>query len=164
MCPTKPPMLADLQSFTCVSKCANETFSFVNNSFRGCLDYCPPQVYSANLQVNLYADNTTWSCVVVCPYGYYAFAHPSNDKIRTCVKMCPMVGTTYYYAEDSTRTCVTTCPLLYKFSYADSIDFRCTTVCSRSQYKDNSTATCVKRCPDGTFANNQTWNCSKWCN
>lgn len=163
MCPDNPPMLADLQSGMCVLKCANLTYEFSNNTFRGCLYVCPPQVFNASLQIDLFADNTTWTCVDVCPYGFYAFKHPTDNTIRTCVRMCPMVGTTYYYAEDSTRMCVTDCPLLYEGTYADKIDFKCTQVCSREQFKDNSTATCVYRCPNGTYANNVTWNCSAWC-
>jgi hypothetical protein len=163
MCPDNPPMLADLQNRLCVHKCANQTYEFANNTFRGCLYVCPPQVFDASLQIDLFADNTTWKCVDVCPYGFYAFKHPTDDTIRECVRMCPMVGTTYYYAEDTTRMCVTDCPLLYGETYADKIDFKCTKVCSRGQFKDNSTATCVYRCPNGTYANNVTWNCSAWC-
>lgn len=147
----------------CVSKCANGTYAFTNNSFRGCLTYCPPQVFNSSLQVDLFADNTTWTCVVVCPYGYYSFAHPNDSTIRLCVRVCKIVNNQYFFAEDSKRECVTKCPLLYQGTYGDKIDFRCTSVCSRNQYKDNSTATCVYRCPNGTYANNVTWNCSTSC-
>lgn len=96
-------MLADLQNYLCVSKCANNTFAFINNTFRGCLDYCPPQVFNSSFQINLFADNTTWKCVAFCPYGYYSFVHPNNSTIRKCVQYCEMVGTIYYYAEDTKR-------------------------------------------------------------
>lgn len=91
-------MLADMQSYHCVTKCANGTFAFINNTFRACLDYCPPQVYNATLQISLFADNTTWVCVVVCPYGYYAFSHPTDTNIRVCVLYCPIVSGTFYFA------------------------------------------------------------------
>lgn len=88
MCPSTPPYLADLQSLMCVEKCANGTYKFVNNTFRGCVFYCPPQVFNGTLSIDLFADNTTWTCVQVCPYGYYAFTHPSDATIRTCVRYC----------------------------------------------------------------------------
>ena len=98
MCPSTPAYLADLQSGVCVLKCANNTYQYTNNTFRGCLDTCPPKVFTNGLSVDLYEDNTTWACVQVCPYGYYAFKHPSDTSIRECVKTCPMVGATYYFA------------------------------------------------------------------
>jgi hypothetical protein len=163
MCPSTPPYLADLQNGVCVTKCANDTYKFTNNTFRGCLYYCPPQVFNSSLIMNLFADNTTWSCVQTCPYGYYAFLHPTNATIRICVRYCPMVGSTYYFAEDNSRTCITSCPMLVYGSYGDQIDFRCVVSCSRFQYRDNSSSLCVYHCPNGTFANNVTWNCSGWC-
>ena len=98
VCPSNPPLLADLTNLICVSKCANGTFAFTNNTFRGCLDYCPPQIFNATLNTTLYEDNTTWTCVRECPYGYYSFAHPTDARIRKCVFDCPMVNSIYYYA------------------------------------------------------------------
>ena len=67
MCPSTPVLFADEQTRKCVSQCANLTYKFVNNTYRGCLSYCPPQVYTASHIVDLYEDNTTWTCVAVCP-------------------------------------------------------------------------------------------------
>ena len=99
MCPSSPIFLADEQNKKCVRKCANETYKFVNNTYRGCLDYCPPQVFSPTYSVDLFTDNTTWTCVSVCPSGYYAFTHPTISTIRNCVKICDMVGAVHYFAE-----------------------------------------------------------------
>jgi hypothetical protein len=62
MCPSSPVFYADEQSRKCVLYCANQTYKFVNNTYRGCLDYCPPQIFNASLSIDLYADNTTWTC------------------------------------------------------------------------------------------------------
>lgn len=78
MCPSTPVLYADEQNKKCVTKCANLTYKFVDNTYRGCKDYCPVQVFNATHSVVLYRDNTTWSCVAVCPKGYYAFKHPTE--------------------------------------------------------------------------------------
>ena len=106
MCPSTPVLYADEQNKKCVPKCANLTYQFVNGTYRGCLSYCPPQVYNASHTVDLFRDNTTWKCVSVCPNGYYAFSDPDDNTIRDCVPICHMSGTDYYFAEENTRTCV----------------------------------------------------------
>ena len=111
MCPSSPAYLADEQNHKCVLTCANGTYKFINNTYRGCLDYCPQQVFNSSVSMDLYTDNTTWTCVSVCPFGYYAFKHPTNSTIRKCVPMCEIVDDVYYFAEENTRKCVTDCPL-----------------------------------------------------
>lgn len=143
MCPSTPAYLADLENLMCVLTCANETYQFINNTFRGCLKICPQQVYNASLSDDLYADNTTWKCVKACPYGFYAFKHPSNSSIRQCVRTCLMVNSNYYFAEDRSRKCLLSCPMMPYGTYGDRIDFKCVSTCSRSQYRDNSTGLCV---------------------
>ena len=98
MCPSTPAYLADLDNMVCVLACANETYQFINNTFRGCLKVCPARIYNSSLSDDLYADNTTWKCVQFCPYGFYAFKHPSNSSIRLCVRICPMVNSQTYFA------------------------------------------------------------------
>ena len=78
MCPSTPVFYADEQNKKCVRKCANLTYQFVNNTYRGCLGSCPEQVFNGTHSVVLYRDNTTWKCVSVCPSGYYAFKHPTD--------------------------------------------------------------------------------------
>lgn len=106
MCPSSPAYFADEQTKNCVLRCANETFKFVNNTYRGCLSYCPLQIFNATKNITLYEDNTTWTCVSVCPVGYYAFKHPNDITIRKCVKMCKIVDGVYYFADDVSRSCV----------------------------------------------------------
>lgn len=106
MCPSSPAYFADEQTKNCVLRCANGTFRYVNNTYRGCLSYCPLQIFNATINTTLYEDNTTWTCVAVCPLGFYAFKHPSNPLIRKCVRMCQISGV-YYFADDESRSCVT---------------------------------------------------------
>lgn len=163
MCPTSPSFYADEQTKTCVTQCANQTYLFINNTYRGCLKVCPPQVYSGGLSVDLYADNTTWKCVSVCPQGYYAFKHPTNTSVRLCVKMCEVVAGTYYFAENMKRTCVTSCPLALYGTYGDAIDLACVSTCSRQQFRDKVTKLCTYSCSNTYFADNTTWNCVQKC-
>lgn len=82
MCPSTPALYADEQTKKCVSQCANLTYKFVNNTYRGCLDYCPQQVFDDDHAIDLFEDNTTWTCVSVCPIEYFAFKHPTNTTRR----------------------------------------------------------------------------------
>lgn len=82
MCPSSPVFYADEQTRTCVRTCANTTYLFINNTYRGCLKSCPVQVFNASISVDLFADNTTWRCVAVCPQGYFAFKHPTIATVR----------------------------------------------------------------------------------
>ena len=81
--------------------------------------------------MDLYADNTTWKCVGVCPLGYFALKHPTNTSIRVCVKMCEVIAGDYYFAESMTRKCVTVCPLRLYGTYGDRISLACVSDCSR---------------------------------
>lgn len=74
--------------------------------------------------------------MAVCPLGYYAFKHPSNDTIRKCVRMCEIVAGVYYFADDLTRSCVTACPMRKQKTYGDRIAFKCVKTCTRKQYRD----------------------------
>lgn len=166
MCPSSPAYFADEQTKTCVLKCANLTFKFTNNTYRGCLSYCPLQILNATKNITLYEDNTTWTCVSVCPLGYYAFAHPTDTTIRKCVKMCQIIAGVYYFADDITRSCVTECPTKVHNTWGDKITFKCVKTCSRKQYRDITTKQCTYSCPDSPveyFADNSTWNCTKKC-
>lgn len=136
MCPSSPVYFADSFTKTCVLKCANLTYKFVNNTFRGCLSYCPEQIFNVTHSVTLYEDNETWNCVSVCPPGYYAFKHPSDTSIRKCVKMCQIVNSVYYFADDVSRSCVTACPMKVHSTYGDRLVFKCVKICTRKQYRD----------------------------
>ena len=57
--PSSPVYYTDQQTRTCIKKCANTTYLFFNNSYRGCLKICPLQVYTSRNTVDLFADNTT---------------------------------------------------------------------------------------------------------
>ena len=131
ICPSTPPYFGDYDTYRCVAQCPRETYSYADNTYRGCVDYCPQRVYTASLTVDLYADNTTWSCVPLCPEseGLYNFKHPTDTTIRKCVETCPMVGATYYFAEDASQSCVTLCPTPTEHTYGDVFTLRCEINC-----------------------------------
>lgn len=126
---------------------------------------CPQRVYSALYVVDLFADNSTWSCVPLCPAGkdLFNFKHPSNSSVRICVLTCPMVGSTYYFADNLTQSCVTTCPTESVLTYGDIFNSKCVLNCSRDQFRDNTTSRCVYQCSSGYFADNTTWTCVQEC-
>lgn len=127
ICPSTPSYYGDTQIYRCVLDCPRYFYRFVDNTMRQCVSYCPPRVYTASNIVDMYADNTTWSCVPLCPRSsnLYNFKHPTNTTIRNCVLTCPMVGTTYYFAENVTQSCVTTCPSLTYMTYGDIFTSKC---------------------------------------
>ena len=81
--------------------------------------------------IDLFEDNTTWTCVAVCPLGYFAFKHPTNTSYRKCVRMCHVISGVYYFADDVSRSCVTKCPMIKYSVYGDKINFKCVKNCSR---------------------------------
>lgn len=93
-------------------------------------------MFNSITNVTLFEDNTTWTCVSVCPLGYFAFKHPTDDSIRKCVKDCKIVNTIYYFAETMSRTCVTECPMFVYKTFGDRINFKCVEVCTREQFRD----------------------------
>ena len=171
VCPSTPAYFGDQVTKRCLLACPENTFSFFNNTHRICVTYCPPRTFIGvtNTVVNLYADNSTWQCVTVCPStpNYFAFAHPSDTTIRTCVSTCPLVsvgGTpTYYFADVMTRSCTTVCPWSNMTTYGDPLTFLCTKNCSRTQFRLNTTYRCVWTCPTPYFADNTTWYCVQKC-
>ena len=54
MCPASPVYFADEQTKKCVTKCANGTYKFVNNTYRGCLLHCPLQIFNVTVNLTLY--------------------------------------------------------------------------------------------------------------
>jgi hypothetical protein len=151
VCPATPAYFGDQNIMRCVLTCPENTFSYYNNTYRLCVTYCPPQVYLGvnPITVNLFADNSTWTCVAVCPStpNYFAFTHPTITTIRTCVSTCPLIASTYYFADNMTRSCVTVCPFNNQTTYGDPLTFLCTKTCSRTQFRLNTTFRCVWTCP-----------------
>lgn len=113
-----------------------------------------------------YADNTTWSCVTVCPEkeNLYSFKHPTDATIRTCVKTCPVLNsnTLFYFADNVTQSCVQLCPLR-RLSWGDKFTLKCERNCTRNQYRDNITVRCTYECSAPRYADNTTWDCVVKC-
>lgn len=160
ICPSTPAFFGNVDTFRCVATCPVARYKFVTNTERTCRPYCP-----ASYMGTLYADNTTWSCVAVCPekQNLYAFKHPDDATVRTCVKTCPMVNdTVYYFSDNVTQSCVTQCPLK-NLTWGDTFSLKCERNCTRNQFRDNSTFRCTYTCSAPLFADNTTWDCVKTC-
>ncbi len=103
---------------------------------------------------DLFADNTTYRCVLTCPPDYWASnVTTSNITNRECVTRCAILANgTYYFADNYTKRCVLNCPVNL-MTYADKVSQRCVADCpevglngSRT-FADDSTKTCVYTCP-----------------
>lgn len=127
----------------------------------------------------MYGDNSTRSCVVICPNGTFG-----DNVTRTCLSSCPsnsysllniLVGTTlqvknlcvfycpygtYAYLVDN--FCLGRCPEPY---FGDPSTRSCVLTCPLNQllYADNLTRTCVKTCPPGSYAYDNFTACLPGC-
>jgi hypothetical protein len=108
-----------------------------------------------------YADNTTQTCVSVCPIGFFG-----DSYYKTCVLVC--YNNTYALA-DANRRCVTTCPSTPTDLYADDLTQSCviSTSCSNGRFGDSSIRKCVDVCNPNSiptvFANPATMKCTSTC-
>jgi hypothetical protein len=99
---------------------------------------------------DLFADNTTYRCVLRCPDDFWASNITTTGVTnRECVSMCPIDPTgKYYYADNHTGRCVLNCPINL-MTYSDKVSRRCVAVCPEvgingvRTYADDSTKRCV---------------------
>lgn len=122
-CPTLPTSLfGDSITRSCVSFCSNNTVGQPTN--RLCVTQCLNTTQTGTS--NYYADISTGQhlCVVICPTLPRLFGRNDTNKCvttcpaltfgdqtgnRTCVPQCPLIGPTYYYAQNNSRICVLVC-------------------------------------------------------
>ena len=162
----------------CVSNCSGGQWI----SGYDCVLVCPSGYYGnpvsmacvlpSGCPTNYFADNASVSCVAQCPgsFGFYN---------KTCLLVCPIIGTVKYYADPVTRLCSTGCTFnstikLYMNDlnqtcvsqcspnlFLDPLTFNCTPTCSGGYYSDNSTRTCVSVCPAAPplFGEDKTYTC-----
>lgn len=143
-----------------------------------CYSVCPDK---------LNADPTTFLCVEVCPFGYFAedgvcvvnctkgYADPF---LKVCVKVC----TEDYYAYTPTlqcrqncqpqykyfkdQTCIPSCPVTDNLStnlYRDNTTYSCRNKCLPTWYADNITGYCTQTCSSTLLADNSTGLCVTIC-
>jgi hypothetical protein len=177
-CPTSPSMtFGDNVTRSCLSNCTNGTFG--DPVSRSCLTQC--QNVSVTGTSTYYSDISTgqYLCVVVCPILPALFGlNATNTCVsqcpaplygdqtgnRTCLAVCPLIGSTVYFAQNLSRICVTVCVngTWGYTAYQECVEspFDCNT-----QWADNSTNLCVDTCPAtaGTFADPTSGFCVPFC-
>ena len=194
-CPTTPSMtFGDNTTRSCVSNCSNGKFGHPLD--RNCLTQCPSQAITTtehyygdkstgiNLCVTvcpstprLFGDNDTNLCVAQCPAPYYG----DQTGKRSCLAQCPIVGVTYYYAQNDSRICVTVCktgtwglqssrecvedPAHCGSQWANNITNMCVTICPATSglYADPTTKFCVPVCPSTYYSDDSTRTCVQRC-
>jgi hypothetical protein len=104
--------------------------------------------YNTTANVLTYADNSTLTCVAVCPFlpEYYADYSTGTGK---CVPNCPNNTTPRIFSDNSTRMCQLRCNVSL-FYYASNTTGECLVLCPGGFFADNQTQSCVSRCPGRT--------------
>jgi hypothetical protein len=90
------------------------------------------------------------SCQPVCTQDYYA-----DNTTRTCVRVCPV--SPYLFGENGTFTCVKDCLVNNQFKYIEGRV--CVTNCPDGTFRDNLTRVCEYTCTGFTYAD----TASKYC-
>lgn len=158
------------------------------NTDMTCWAICPNIYNAANtIQIPLFRDTSTFSCVQVCPTGTYGYHNLTNGD-RYCVASCPNSGdninTTYstplfqdnstgrplctkicpgpnYFGDLNTSppSCVTTCTFP-TFGDQNNTNRLCVSKCNGSFYGLNSgNRQCMENCPSGTWGNKTSFVC-----
>lgn len=122
-CPTTPTMtFGDTFTRSCVSFCSNSYWG--DPTSRNCIAQC--YNVSTTGTSRYYGDSSTgqYICVVICPslprlFGQNdtnlcvptcpALTYGDQTGNRSCVPQCPLIGSTYWYAQNYTRICVKVC-------------------------------------------------------
>jgi hypothetical protein len=133
----------------CVSNCAGDN-RYRDNSTKSCVSICP----SSN---KTFGDKAGDMCVPLCPAGFFA----QQDANRRCVDRC--AGTSW--GNSVTRVCVTDPKLCPDGTWADDFTNLCTSLCSSSQnyYGYNISKKCVTSCLSPSFAYDPTRVCIDVC-
>ena len=164
-------------SRNCVAQCPNVTDTGISTSYGDsttgqylCVVICPTLP-------RLFGDNATNLCVSECP----ALTFGDQTGNRSCVPQCPLLNTTYYYAQNDSRICVLICkagtwgyqttrecvedPFNCSTQWADNTTHLCVDTCpvTANTYGDNDTRICVPTCPTGTFADGLSRICVARC-
>jgi len=130
-----------------------------------CVDICPPTTNSTGgLHIPLFRDPTTFTCVQVCPSGYYGYHNTSNGDRYCVINSCP----NNLFADNSTgrSLCTIICPAPNYFGDTLTLPRSCVQVCSFGTYGDtqDSNRLCVTKC-NATYYGYQSGNrqCMKKC-
>jgi hypothetical protein len=158
-CPVKIYSYGENRSRTCVPSCEGYP-GYADNYSRMCREYC-----QHTLPVETYIDYTTFSCVEICPQGYYAVNHSvPGETINKCSQHCASG-----FADNFSQWCVDVCPDDPE-SYGDRHGNICIYSCRFGEFSDNTTNLCVPICPSllsnppaDYFGDAVTGRCVLWC-
>lgn len=139
---------SDPATNSCLTNCTSSGFTYIYYDNQTCVNECPstPDLYG-------YQNN---DCRPQCPTGWFA-----ENFTRTCVQVCPNISLLYLnesWADPLLGRCVSRCSAL-SYSYTNTTDNVCVTVCPTGYFASTLTQACVLSCPNGTFAHISTMFC-----
>lgn len=76
-----------------------------------------------------YSDNSTLTCVIICPSNPNTFGYVDNNNYGFCVDSCP----NNLYADTNSRQCVSNCPIS-TLQFADITNNSCVNICSLGKF------------------------------
>lgn len=180
--PAQPYANPAPQDRACYSSCPiNSGVQFyMLNTDMTCVAVCPNITNSSSgVQIPLYRDPTTLTCVPVCISGYWGYTNATSGDRYCIINECPVGSKQFtdnstgkplctitcaapnwfgdYYI--SPPACVTTCSFP-NFGDQNSTDRFCVPKCNNSFYGIQSgSRQCVKVCPGGSWGDNLTLVC-----
>jgi hypothetical protein len=84
-----------------------------------------------------------------CSDGYYA-----DNTTHTCIGICP--GPLYLYADNVTKECVDVCELGWYALNVSAGQGICSLQCPQNLWADNKTVSCTAQCSASTYGVNYT--------
>ncbi len=161
---------ADYSQRKCVLDCNASLHLYKEDDTMQCVDQCPFGQYgvyknlsakycSIDCPLGWFKDNSTWTCVQVCPStpSYYADID-SGECIDACREELDL------FAYDFNRTCLSQCPAS---EFADNYTRRCLLKCllepNTYEFVNGTERICVLQCPIDYFADNSTRKCVTGC-
>ena len=129
-------MFADMTNKICRTRCSSTTWGDTNT--RNCVDSCPwdPSMYIT------YANPDTRQCVTSCPAFPIMYA---DNSTKSCVYICPSTPAVPYrtFADPTTRSCVEECPIGYRADLNKSLCVASCTSYPIIQFYDEISGSCV---------------------
>ena len=123
---------ADYSIRTCVQYCNSSLLTFMDTSTMSCVTQCPYGLYGD------YSNSGQKKCAINCPSGWY-----TDDSTWTCVQVCPTNPS--YYADTASGACMAACRAeLDLFAYDGTR--MCVNPCPANTTADVNTRRCLSNC------------------
>jgi hypothetical protein len=125
------------------------------NTNMSCVDICPNVTEATIVAIPLFIDNATYSCITVCPSGYWGYTNSAGT--RSCVLNCP--SPLFHDNSTGRPLCTDICPAPAYFGDKLTMPIACVLVCSFGTYGDTTSSArlCVSKC-NSTYYGLQTGN------